>query len=660
MTGYAPAVPTVSFQSATFPELESSSTSLTLTGPTGVTDSEGEGLYAFVLARSAITEPSGWSLVVSQSAAYTGFTQYLECFVKDSVSSADSGGMWSWTQASSGRFEGWIAHVRSDMGSPRVIKTQTASFSLTSQGQDVPISALNTERGNELSLFGTSTVLSSGAWTYTPPTDYTTWITGSFSSRVKGGYQEHGAAVESTATAVDVAVTNHASNSGGVAMVTITGSQWEEFLQDSAGHSSTFDLMGSTYNPILTDGVDLSSMQILGGEFVDALATDLVSIAQTLTGDISIGALVSETIGVNHEGPFTLPATSNLTPAYQFRAGGLISETVGTALTQLQAVGVRLAEGVETTITLDPKMTFNQSLTTALATAANVKAGVGVSIADVAQMAFTLQTAQVVKVLEDLGLTPAFALKTTYNLVETQTIGLNDALRAYFSGVVSDTVGTSSTPLASYHARSVISETIGASETLAPTLILRAVLAEGVDITPSEALKMTYNSTLADGVDLTAAYLSPGDSFTTWAINTKVGAVTEYSNYEFNSFAQLERKYLGATSSGLYELNGLDDDGTNIVAHLKSGFLQFAGSHFTTFKAAYLGVRGAGDFVFRILTGDGKTYNYAVTAKSMETTKIHLGKGLRARYFAFELISTGQDFDLDSIEFVPLATKRRV
>ena len=44
----------------------------------------------------------------------------------------------------------------------------------------------------------------------------------------------------------------------------------------------------------------------------------------------------------------------------------------------------------------------------------------------------------------------------------------------------------------------------------------------------------------------------------------------------------------------------------------------------------------------------------------MKTTKVNLGKGLRARYFAFELVSTGQDFDLDTLEFIPLVAQRRV
>ena len=77
--------------------------------------------------------------------------------------------------------------------------------------------------------------------------------------------------------------------------------------------------------------------------------------------------------------------------------------------------------------------------------------------------------------------------------------------------------------------------------------------------------------------------------------------------------------------------------------------------------AAYLGMRGEGEAILRLLTGDGRRYDYLVKTQNMRTTKVNMGKGLRARYFAFELeIIDGHDFDLDAIEFVPIVTQRRV
>jgi hypothetical protein len=74
-----------------------------------------------------------------------------------------------------------------------------------------------------------------------------------------------------------------------------------------------------------------------------------------------------------------------------------------------------------------------------------------------------------------------------------------------------------------------------------------------------------------------------------------------------------------------------------------------------------LGVRASGEFLIKLRTGDGKSYTYQVNAQPLRTTRVELGKGLRARYFTYELISIGgQDFDLDEIEFLPIVSQRRI
>jgi hypothetical protein len=63
----------------------------------------------------------------------------------------------------------------------------------------------------------------------------------------------------------------------------------------------------------------------------------------------------------------------------------------------------------------------------------------------------------------------------------------------------------------------------------------------------------------------------------------------------------------------------------------------------------------------RLTTGPGAYYDYLVKARPMQTTRVTLGKGLRARYFKYELIAIdGHDFDLDNIEFLPIVSQRRV
>lgn len=285
---------------------------------------------------------------------------------------------------------------------------------------------------------------------------------------------------------------------------------------------------------------------------------------------------------------------------------------------------------------------------------------VPVNVSETVGIAQVVATVRAFTVIERLGLSDAVGVQSTLGKIVSEGIGIADSLRNFFSGDVVEGIAVSDVATRQRVLNPTLTDTTGINDALTKKLVLRVIAAETVQLTPTEALKMLFRPTLTDGVELAAAYISPGDSVTTWAVNTKNMATTEYTNYVFNSFAQMGNKYLGATSGGLYELNGDDDQGTDIIADIKSGLMQLGGSRFTSFKSAYLGMRGEGSFVLKVETGDGKVYNYAVVGKDMQTSRVHFGKGLRARYFSFELISTGQDFDLDNIEFIPLVVQRRV
>ncbi len=251
---------------------------------------------------------------------------------------------------------------------------------------------------------------------------------------------------------------------------------------------------------------------------------------------------------------------------------------------------------------------------------------------------------------------------THWHVVIAEALHLHDALGRFFGFSVTEHLGTHVTMTKQFRPNMSVTEAFHLHETLGHTLLFRANVSETFDITATQLLKTIYQQTISESLQLTAAYVSPSGNFSTWAINTRTGAVTEYENFVFNSFAQSHDriKYLGARSDGLYEINGDDDAGSAIIADIKSGMASLGGSHFSSLKAAYLGLRGEGQFYLKIITGTGVERVYSVVAQDMRTTKVNFGKGLRSRYFAFELISTGQDFDLDSIEFIPIVNQRRV
>lgn len=278
--------------------------------------------------------------------------------------------------------------------------------------------------------------------------------------------------------------------------------------------------------------------------------------------------------------------------------------------------------------------------------------GIGISLTQSAQVA--------IQVLETLGLHEVLAPAAKFSQSINDAIRLADALGRFFGGDIVEGIGVHETMIGSAQRNAVLDEGIGVLEAVSPRMVLRVTAAEEIGIDDAATLQMIYSGQITDGVEISAAYIAPSGSITTWAMNTRNAAISEYTNYEFNSFARIGNKYIGASSSGLYELVGDTDAGADIIATIKSGFAEWAGSKFAMFQGIYLGVRGTGDFVLKVITGDNSEYIYSVTAQSMKTTKITTGKGLRARYFAFELVSTGQDFDLDTIEFVPIASSRRV
>jgi len=263
-------------------------------------------------------------------------------------------------------------------------------------------------------------------------------------------------------------------------------------------------------------------------------------------------------------------------------------------------------------------------------------------------------------IIERLGLSDLIASSAIYNLTRTEGLRLLESLVPFFGINATEDVQLSDALLNQTRAIAALTESLQLSRSVTPVLLLNVVATESVRITPEMAITMLFQPTVTEGIELVAGFLQPNGTFTTWAMNVRTGAVTEYGNFVFNSFARIGNKYYGASDTGIYELLGDTDAGAAIIARIKSGFLQFGGTQLSRLKQAYIAARGEGGFVLKITTGDGLSYTYSIDTRNMRSTRVHMGKGQRARYFAFELISEGQDFDLDTLEFVPIVVERRV
>ena len=152
------------------------------------------------------------------------------------------------------------------------------------------------------------------------------------------------------------------------------------------------------------------------------------------------------------------------------------------------------------------------------------------------------------------------------------------------------------------------------------------------------------------------------DDSETWAVNAETGASSRYASYGFNSYAVICGVAYGAKASGIFALEGDDDAGEPIQAHLHFGKHSFGTQELKSVPFVYVGVGASGAVYLRVGDGnDAYLYRVRYSDPRQATQRFDLGKGLRASYFSFELYNeNGADFELDTVRFEVVPLKRRV
>lgn len=383
------------------------------------------------------------------------------------------------------------------------------------------------------------------------------------------------------------------------------------------------------------------------GDFSFLAASEALSLAETT----SIGWIraIEDYFSI-HEPPLVTTIGRAASVAESLTA----SETTGVSLASIIADYANLAD------TVGIKATYAQALAELALCRDSTSLARPTTLQDSVTVTWALGVVQGAYLAERLGLSEALNFPIKYGLSLAETLRIYDSLAKFLHFDLAETITATDTMAGLARHMIAVSEPLALTESVSQHFILSVEAHDDAIFDDSFSLKMLYRPEIREQINIAALYVSPNGGVTTWAVNTRTGAVTEYSNYDFNSFAQSGRRYLGASVDGLYVLDGDDDAGQPTIAHLRSGYAQFGGSRYTSFKAAYLGLRGDGSVFLKLDTGDGKSYTYKAVVQDQQSTKVRFGKGLRARYFAYELISEGQDFDLDTIEFVPVVAQRRV
>jgi hypothetical protein len=540
---------------------------------------------------------------------------------KNTVTAADSSVSVTWTQAFSNRFGVTYAVVRGDGQKITVSEAAVVTKSYDySSFIDLPLRAATAD-GGEIFLGAATAISLFNPFTAVPPSGMTLWTGGGTDHRLSAAYQARATGQVNTQT---YDPTNSFDENGLVGMLVrvrdaaiLTG--WTDFAEfdETFSQMQTVDDSLTVTSPALgvkrkadavAESVKVSDVLEKLRRFVTGWA-ETATVADAHTVNRYAQSLLQESLTVQH----VMATFAQHKPVVTERMRGREVYTV--------ARSARLTDAGTLSDALIPY--------------------VGLTV------------------LEQVGVLSSVAAFASQRPVLVENTVIADELRKFMGASAADSGVVTDAVLRYLRARPAVAESVSMTDTSSWKLVIRLEADEDVVIDDVMALFWRARTAISDTVQLSGLLVTPS-AFVTWAINTRTGATTTYTQFPYTSFARRGNRYLATAQDGLYTLDGDTDNGTNIIAEIESGFLQFAESRFTSFKAIYLGMHGSGDMFLRLETGDGKQYTYQVVAQNMETTKVRVGKGLRARYFSFALVSTGQDFDLDTVEFLPIGAQRRV
>ncbi len=149
----------------------------------------------------------------------------------------------------------------------------------------------------------------------------------------------------------------------------------------------------------------------------------------------------------------------------------------------------------------------------------------------------------------------------------------------------------------------------------------------------------------------------------TQVTNTHTNTVTTFGGYAFNSMVAFQGLYLGAGDDGLFQLD--DDASVEMpVANVATGDLHFNSEMQKRISDFFISMRADGDITLRVYVDESLAYEYLLSPLDIETIKQRrslIGKGLKGKYWRFELENSGGDhFEFDAFNVAAVLLGRRL
>lgn len=198
---------------------------------------------------------------------------------------------------------------------------------------------------------------------------------------------------------------------------------------------------------------------------------------------------------------------------------------------------------------------------------------------------------------------------------------------------------------------------------------ITVLLRDGINLADAGTALSQILAAIADGFYVNVTLSTGQDAYTAWVMTPETKAVRTYSNYPFNSFAQIGEAFYGASDAGVYQMGGATDAGTAIQAALRTGWMDLGSKKLKRIDRAYIGATTSGNLLLKVqattLDDTLLEQTYRMLPKVTDGPREHrvsVGRGFRSVYWTFELANDvdGADFELHDLQVLPMVLSGRV
>ncbi|GER16676.1 hypothetical protein [Variovorax boronicumulans] len=233
-------------------------------------------------------------------------------------------------------------------------------------------------------------------------------------------------------------------------------------------------------------------------------------------------------------------------------------------------------------------------------------------------------------------------------------------------GYALETLASSTTAAGAATLLVTVLEHVTLGSTAVPSTLLDAAINEIISAAPSVAVEQllevvarTFIQAGSTGVLEGATGRTDQD---TWVWHADAKGSTVYRSYPFNSFAVIDGKHYGASSDGLFLLEGEDDAGTPVHASFDLGKMDFGSASQKTIAECYVGMSASGNLFLKLIA-EGREFVYKTRGFSehMQQQRITPGKGLKSNYITVQFFNEdGANFEIDTVNFLVADLQRKI